>query len=88
MSRSLFACACSRTLVVIEEIGARVLHALIEKQAVEIVSEIVVVRDVLLCLANGVCLLEALEAARDATQHLSSGQAPSSSRFFEKSVRK
>ena len=57
------------TLVVVEEIGARVLHALIEKQAVEIVSEIVVVRDVLLCLADWVCLLEALEAARDATQH-------------------
>src|ERR1700674_3623766 len=60
-------------LAVVEEIRAGILHALIEKQPVEIVAEIVVVGDVSLRLANAVRLLEALQPARDAPQHLLQG---------------
>ena len=70
ISRSLFCCACSRRLVVVEEVGARILHALVEEELVEVVAEVVVVRDVLLRLADRVGLLEALQAARDLAQHL------------------
>ena len=55
---------------VVDEIGAGVLHALVEEEPVEVVAEVVVVRDVGLRLADLVRLLEALEAARDPPQHL------------------
>ncbi len=50
------------------EIGAGVEHVLVEKQAVEIVAEIVVVRDVLLRLALAVRLLPLAEAHLDGSQ--------------------
>ena len=61
------------TLFVVEEIGAGILHTFVEKQAVEIVAEIVVVGDVFLCLTDGIKLLEALEPSRYASQHFLQG---------------
>ena len=58
---------------VVEEVGAGILHPLVEEELVEVVAEVVVVRHVLLRLADRVRLLEALEAARDAAQHLLQG---------------
>ena len=40
-------------LIVIEEVGARVVHSLVEEQLVEVVAQIVVMGNVLLCLADG-----------------------------------
>ena len=57
-----------KRLALIAEVGAGVEQLLVEEQLVERVAEIVVVGDVLLRLADRVRLLEALEAARDATQ--------------------
>ena len=63
MRRSLLRCASSSVSSVVEEIGAGILHALVEEEGIEIVAEVVVVRDVLLRLADRVRLLEALEGA-------------------------
>ena len=49
MRRSLLRCASSSVSVVVEEIGAGVLHALVEEEPVEVVAEVVVVRDVGFC---------------------------------------
>jgi hypothetical protein len=57
-------------LIVVAEIGARIVHAFVEKQPIEVVAEIVVMGDVLLCLADSVGLLEALQATRHSAQHL------------------
>ena len=59
-----------QALVVVEEVGAGVLHALVEEQLVEVVAEVVVVRDVLLRLADRIGLLEALQPQRHLAQHL------------------
>ena len=73
--RSLFCCACSERLVVVEEIGAGILHALVEEELVEVVAEVVVVRDVLLRLADRVGLLEALQGrARSAAAPSAAGR--------------
>ena len=78
-----------QALVVVEEVGARVLHALIEEQLVEVVAEIVVVRDVLLRLADRIGLLEALQAAATCLRStFCIGCEPSDSRLIENSVRK
>ena len=59
-----------QALAIVEEVGAGVLHPSVEEQLVERVAEVVVVRHVLLRLADGVRLLEALEHQRHAPQHL------------------
>ena len=51
-----------QAVVVVEEVGARILHALVEEQRVEVVAEIVVMGDVLARLADRVGLLDALAA--------------------------
>ena len=54
-----------KCVVVILEVGARVEQAIVQKQAIKLIPDIVVVSDVLLRPANGVGLLEALELSRD-----------------------
>jgi len=60
---------------VIEEVGARVLHALVEKQGVEVVAEIVVMGNVLACLADWIGLLDGPTRPGDTAQHLLQGIA-------------
>src|SRR5690606_26938698 len=57
----------------VAEIGAGVEELLVEKKLVEGIAEIIVVRDVLLRLADRVRLLKALQASRNSAQHLLHG---------------
>ena len=57
-------------VAVAQEVGAGVLQALVQEQPVEIVAEVVVVRDVLLRPADRVGLLEAAQAPRNPPQRL------------------
>src|SRR6478672_335468 len=62
-----------KRLVIIQKVGARVVHSLIEEQLVEVVAQIVVMRNVLLCLAGRVRLLEASQPSRYGSQKFLQG---------------